>query len=782
MLLRTWSRDELSVRAIRCQSGTPCIISPLAFPAYAALALVLTFPLVLNLSSRLPFDLGDPLLTAAVLWWNAHAVPFSETWWNGFGFFPAAGSTAFSADQLGASLVAVPLQWLGAGPITAYNVIFLLSWPLSALAAHACALALTGRRDAAVVAGLAYGFSPLRVAHVEHLELLLGFGMPAALFALHRYRQAPRLLWACAFGAALVLQALSSSYYALFFTVFFAMWLAWFYRPAEWRTVTPLVAAGAVAVLILAPVYVGYSGIHAAYGMERLFEEVLTYSADLSSLVTASALSLLWGFTSPLNGGERQLFPGLTLVILAVAGVAMLRRERAQDVPARVAAARRICLVFAIVFALLAASVAVLGPWRLSLGPIGASASDLFKPLSVALAFAVSALALGGTFRSAVRSRSPLAFYLIAAGALFLLSLGPEPTLLGRRILYEPPYAWLMRLPFFDDTVRVPARFGMLAVLALSLAGSLAYARLAAARPRARWLAVAVVAGVLADGAMRPLPLAAPPGSFTVPAAAASADAVLELPLGDVLRDTAAMYRVTSHGTRTVNGYNGYDPLYYHVLRLSLAGRDPTALDALTRRGSILVAIESTAPDREGWREFVSRHPGAMPLAEQPGWSFFLLPRRQPPAAGGCAANPVRVASATFNGAPIDPAPITDQRPGTRWISPGPQREGDTIVLGLEGRAAVCGVEVSRAAEGELYARALEVATSPDGATWQVVFAGEMGGAAMDAVLQDPLDARLRMALPDGHARFVRLRLLKSDAVYQWAVADIAVRATLAAE
>ena len=60
--------------------------------------------------------------------------------------------------------------------------------------------------------------------------------------------------------------------------------------------------------------------------------------------------------------------------------------------------------------------------------------------------------------------------YLLAATFLFLCAMGPEPRFLGHRILYEPPYAWLMRLPVFAGGVRVPARFAMLGALALSVA------------------------------------------------------------------------------------------------------------------------------------------------------------------------------------------------------------------------------------------------------------------------------------------------------------------------
>lgn len=62
-----------------------------AFAAYTALAIALTFPLVLRLSSTVPHDVGDPLLSTAILWWNAHVLPFTERWWNGFAFYPAPG-------------------------------------------------------------------------------------------------------------------------------------------------------------------------------------------------------------------------------------------------------------------------------------------------------------------------------------------------------------------------------------------------------------------------------------------------------------------------------------------------------------------------------------------------------------------------------------------------------------------------------------------------------------------------------------------------------------------
>lgn len=99
---------------------------------YTAATLVGTYPLIAHLRSAVPQDLGDPLLSASILWWNAHVLPLTERWWNGFAFYPATGTIAFSDHRLGLSLLVSPLQWLGCGPITAYNVAWLATFPLCA--------------------------------------------------------------------------------------------------------------------------------------------------------------------------------------------------------------------------------------------------------------------------------------------------------------------------------------------------------------------------------------------------------------------------------------------------------------------------------------------------------------------------------------------------------------------------------------------------------------------------------------------------------------------------
>jgi hypothetical protein len=64
----------------------------LAALAYAGVTLILTYPLILRLGSVLPNDAGDPALNTWILWWNAHAIPYSAKWWNAPRSFPFPAS------------------------------------------------------------------------------------------------------------------------------------------------------------------------------------------------------------------------------------------------------------------------------------------------------------------------------------------------------------------------------------------------------------------------------------------------------------------------------------------------------------------------------------------------------------------------------------------------------------------------------------------------------------------------------------------------------------------
>jgi hypothetical protein len=784
----------------------------IAFAGYSALALVMTWPLVLHLTSALPHDVGDPVLSATILWWNAHVMPLTRRWIDGSFFYPAGGALALSDHRLGLSLIASPLQWLGLGPVTTYNIVHLATYPLCAIAAHGLAFALTKRHDAAAVCALAFGFSPFRVEHLPHLELLAAFGMPAALWALHLFDQTRRLKWLAAFTAALIVQGLCTSYYLLFFLVFVALWVTWFARWPDWQMFAAIGAGCVACAIVLSPIAVDYWRVHQELGLSRAFGEVVQYSADVTSLVTAASLIAVWGWTAPLNGNENRIFPGLTIMVLAALGiVAALRQPQSWDAgrtlqvgrsggsnrlrqgsggPPKlrskaegralrtfrsgVRSASTVLLVAAGVLGVVAAVTAAHGPWVLHLGPITVSGKDIFKTLSLAAAATAASLALSARARDAFRRRSPFAFYLLAAVVLFLCAMGPQPKFLGHKILYEPPYAWLMRLPIFDNAVRAPARFAMPAALALSVAAGLAFSRLTSKGSRRAAAALAVVvAGILADTWVPVMPLAPVP-DFWNPARAQGFAAVLELPLDGGAEDIAAMYRTIRHRLPTINGYSGYYPPHYDLLRTALENRDDTALDAMASAGPLLIAANKEY--NGDWAGFVRRHPRATPLGDDGRWSFFSLPRNAP---SRCDMGSLPIAAASDNRGAIRVAAITDGSSLTWWTSDHPQQVGDMLMLDL-GRATVpCAVVMSREGFQALYPRALSVATSLDGAEWTTAFSGKTGGLAIQSALAAPRRPQLAIPLPSSSARYIRLQVEQPLEHEPWVVTDVAVRGKL---
>jgi hypothetical protein len=746
----------------------------LAFVGYSLVTLAMTYPIVLNLTTRVPHDLGDPLLSTVILWWNAHHLPFSSGFWDGSFYWPGTGSLTFSDHRLGVSLLAVPLQWMGCSPLTAYNVTLLATFPLCAVSAHWLAYVLTGRHDAATIAGLAYGFNPYRFAHIEHLELLAAFGMPAALAALFLYARERRAKWMVLFTVALFVQALSCSYYFLFFLVFLGLWGLWFLRWRDYRTTLPYLVGVAVLIVVamMWPIASEYFAVHKRYGLTRGLGDIVTLSADVTSMATASPLSLLWSWTSTLNGPERQLFPGLTIVVLAIAGVLVaLRAEHAGRADARRNRAMYVLLGIGLLFAIVAGSAWFIGPWRLP----GLSVGTPYKPFSLALLFWIAAAAASPTTRRAYARQSIFAFFVIAAIVLFVFSLGPSPRFLGQQFFYQPPYAWLMRLSVFGDSVRVPARFAMPAILALSSAAALAFARLATSGKSSAIVLTVAATAILADSWVRPLPVVLPPPAWPSSISTDAIAAFVELPLGETLHDAAAMYRTTIADRPTANGYSGYFPEHYEALTVALDELDDSALDFLSSRGPLLVVIDRTWPYAHERMEWLAKHPRARSVGATAETGWFVVDRAPDVFIPRCAPTTIPIVAARdwWGRAPVKP--ITDGDDDTFWASGDWQQAGDFLELDLGHAASACSVRISVGSHAGSYPRSLAVLTSMDGVAWETSSSGRMARAAIAAAVDRPRAATIELPLGSTPTRFVRLRLEADQPKAPWLVTEVAV-------
>ncbi|HSD30013.1 MAG TPA: hypothetical protein VLL75_22125 [Vicinamibacteria bacterium] len=693
-----------------------------------ALAVAYTWPLAAHLADRVPVDGYDSLLNSFLLWWNAHRVPLTSGWWNAPFFFPLGGTLALSETLLGPSLVTTPLQYLGASPLLAHNVVYLLSYPLCGLAMHVLVLELGARREVALVAGLAFAFAPYRAVHLAHLQVLCAFWIPLVFLGLHRFLRAGRLRSLALAAAAWTLQGLTNGYLFLFLTVLVAAWTAWFVVPGRrWRALASMALAWSVASLVPLLLFVQYRPWHSKLGFVRLLDEIESLSADVLGFVSPPAALANWSLDLGLPP-ESCVFPGITLpVVLALSFLAWRRAE------AGAFAAGRVMLALS-VFAASAAAVAGLtawtGPWSLAAGGVRLSVRALHKPMAVALYALVATVAASPAIGRAWRRGSVPLFYGLATLACAILALGPTPRAAGVLWWDRAPYKLLLDLPGVSG-LRVPARFAMLFVFCLTCAAALGLNRLTAgARLRRHWIALAA-AGVVWDGWVRPLPLGEAPLAFDLPAAAPRDAVVLELPVGGE-RDTHAMYRATIHGRPVVNGYSGFDPAYYIALRLGLERAEAGVLDVPRRRAPLLVLLDPAGPEAVALRDLV-RASGGTALTERPG------------------GREAYVLSAL---APAPPQPRGSQ------ITPRLVEGRTTRVLCDLGRVEPVGSLTLFFGRGvsRLPPRiVVEVAETPP--EWRVVWENRVSGLAAESALRDPRQVPVSIFLPEARGRYLRLRL-----------------------
>jgi len=742
-----------------------------SFALYSAITLVLFRSLLPHIADGLPHDAGDPALSAWALWWNARHVPFMQAWWDGMAFYPEHGSVAFSDHRVGLGLIASPILWLGGGPVLAHNVVFLLSFPLCAIAAHLLARDLTGSDVAGFIAGVTFGFNPYRMDHLPHLELLAAWWLPIVFLALHRYVRDGQARWLALFSVSLALQGLSGGYYFFFAAPLIAAWIMWFVRSL--RQGAAIAVAWAAAVIPLLPALLGYRHFLGRLALHRDYQEIRSFSADITGLLSGSPLLAVWHSLPALHRQEGDIFVGVFAAALVAGGVLLPRSPR----PASVALLRRVqlaCLVLAVLFEAAALS-SVAGGWSVRVAGAVIAVHDSARPASTAAAL----LALAGLTSAAVsdgwRRRSALAFYAVAAILMWLCALGPVPSFLGERALYRGPYGYLMSLPGFYDAFRVPARFAMMLAFALAAGAALAFARVTrgSRAPVRRGFGALMAAGVLLDGWITALPVAAPPPSWAWPAETARSAAVLELPIGGDLDEIAAVWRTTGHGRPVINGYSGYDPPHHRLLRRALARHDSSVLKGIAEFGPILIALDPEDPDFRSWRAALV-DAGATAATADGRRVFLALPRTEP------AAPPVGIAlpvvSGSANRGHFVLQDVTDGNRATRWVTQEFQRGDEEVVLQLDGPHRITGVVLSMAIfAAEEYPRRLRVETSLDGRVWNIAIDTPTSALAFGAVLRDALNARLTFRLPEVDAGYVRLRQMDADRTAYWSITDVEI-------
>ena len=716
---------------------------------FVLLSLWVTWPLALHLDEALPADLGDPLLNTWILGWDADRLRHGLAGlWDAPIFYPYHHTLAFSEHLLGIAIPVAPIVWLTARPFVAYNVAFIASFALAGIGMWRLARRLTGRDDAAILAGAIFAFAPARLGHIGHLQVLMSGWMPLALLALHRYLDTGSRRALAAFTAAFVVQGLSNGYYLYFLAVPVAIVAlhALVTRAAERRRLAAGFLVSAVCILAaFAPIAVVYYQVRQTYGLQRTEDEVANFGADLGAYLHGNEalhppiriwLALPY-FDKP-GGPEGQVFPGA--MALALACVALWPRTR--------------------------------------------------------------------TMRRPQGSGVTIALYAAVVAAAVALSMGAQPTAWGRPLPFGAVYRWLFaHVPGFNG-LRVPARFSTVVLLGLAVLASVGFTSLTARWSASARLAGTAAAFIflLLEGAGGAMPLAflkphgRPDRGLYTWIRDAGAGALLELPAGEL--DTSRLsyqyeYQTLVHKHPIVNGASGYNSVLQGFLGSAASPIvEPDYFDDALRMlraigiRTVVVRPAAFADPATGdslVRLFGSHH-GEQVASEAtfPGVVVYRLAEwSDNPAASpdrGRALHAISPASfvATSSHASDRLPRAFDGDIDTRWISGAHQSGDEWIDLAFDHPRDVARLRILTADRSvgdyprELLVEALEEVDAGAGTGRpRTLYKGSVVEQLARGLIDDPLHGPIDIQLPPNRATHLRLRQVGRTRVWFWSIDEL---------
>jgi hypothetical protein len=437
----------------------------LAVVVSAATAVLFTWPLVPRLGSVGRVNTGDGMFSIWNVAWVAHALSTDPAHlYDANIFYPEHHTLAYSEPNIAAGVIGLAVWVATHNAYATHNFAMFVAFILSPLATYALVLYLLGDRSASMLAAVIFAYSPFILAHVAHIQLLMVWGLPLTMLALHRFVDAPTLRRAVALGVAMWAQALSCAYYGilaglivgaavLYYSVTRRYW-----RSARWWGLVALAAGTAIAITL--PFFLPYIELQRQTGFARDLGESVRYSADWRAWLASSAWAHRW-WLPWLAHWKEVLFPGVIGTAMGVSGAWIGTRPR-DGSSSRLRLPRDTAGLYAL--------LAVVIVWA-SFGPKAGLYTVLFKAIPVfSFLHAPSRFAIGAILALAVlsavtmvrlRERWPSIRWLpgvliVAAGAeLFTAPLALRPLAIPPtyRVLAQLPPSPVVEVPFYEQHI-----------------------------------------------------------------------------------------------------------------------------------------------------------------------------------------------------------------------------------------------------------------------------------------------------------------------------------------
>lgn len=214
--------------ALAAPQPAPASLRPIlaAFAGFLALTLLWAFPVIKNFSTTMFGVGGDRYIYLWDMWWMKTALldlrvnPLKTDYL----FYPGGVSLAFHDFSIFNALVSVPLQYLFTRE-EIYNVLYLSTFIIGGFGCVLLLRYLTGSAAAGAISGLIFVFWGGRAYYVDHLSLASIQWFPfCALFLIKTLRE-PSYRNPALAALFFAINALSAWYYAVYMTLFAALFL-----------------------------------------------------------------------------------------------------------------------------------------------------------------------------------------------------------------------------------------------------------------------------------------------------------------------------------------------------------------------------------------------------------------------------------------------------------------------------------------------------------------------------------------------------------------------------
>ncbi len=305
--------------------------------AYAALAIVFTYPLATKFTTHILGPPEDNLYNLWNLWWLKKSILEFHThpYYTDYLFYPPGASLAFNTFSLFNNLfLGLPLQFF-LSRIVIYNILILLAFILGGWGCYLLIFHLVENARAAFLGSLVFAFSPYHMAHAAH-HLNISSIQFLPFFALYflRLHEQPKLKTALSAGVFLALAGLCSWYYLYYLLMFSFIFIIYHWRDLRersWRgwLVGTFLGSGILVLPFIYPMlkelYYGsrYTG---AWNPEWFRADLLAFFVPPIEHTLARKSQLLQKLYARFSGNswEATVYLGYTALGLSIYGVRRL--------------------------------------------------------------------------------------------------------------------------------------------------------------------------------------------------------------------------------------------------------------------------------------------------------------------------------------------------------------------------------------------------------------------------------------------------------------------------